>query len=205
MMQTSVPGDIIPDAASMVGVGVQMLSHITTLANLSTIPHPLLSVAQILLSRFTRGAVYSDITQKVSREERVPVQSQVDLGIFSVANDRTHGEGIWKVDKASIDNGTLTTYAPQHTIVQQETTEGWSISFSPAAVLGALAFPASALTSTTAVMPIVSVHRGKHNEGSTDNISMELSANELFIRCNDAVYPVPKYAQGWLMPLLPGN
>jgi hypothetical protein len=75
----------------------------------------------------------------------------VELGIFLVNNDRTHLEGIWSVDRASIDSGTFTTCAPHYTRLQTEKIKGWSISFSPAAMLGALVLPASAIITLAAM------------------------------------------------------
>ncbi|MDR1432946.1 MAG: hypothetical protein LBI61_01215 [Puniceicoccales bacterium] len=187
MLQTTIPGDVLPNVANVVGAGAQTLSHITTLANLAAMPNPMLSVAQILLSRFTTGAVYSDITQKITRNERIPVQSNVELGVFTVANDKTHLEGIWNVDRASIDSGTFTTSAPKHSVSQSESVEGWSVSFSPAAILGALVLPVTAST-VMAALPTVAVQSGERDGTSVKTMPMKLSASAIFIRCNDAVF-----------------
>jgi hypothetical protein len=72
-------------------------------------------------------------------------------------------------------------------------------------MLETLAFPASALASTIAAMPAVAIRRGKRNEGPTYNIPMELSVNELFIRCNNAGFPGSEIRSKVVNASIPGT
>jgi hypothetical protein len=188
LMHTAVAGDILPNVLNAVGAGVQTASHLATLAHLSALKHPMVSLAEVLLTRFATGALYSNITQKVTRDERVPVQSHIELGIFTVSNDRTHLEGIWNVDRASIETGEFTTAASQHSVEQRVDTKGWSISFSPAAILGALVANATMIPTALSILPSPSVQKSTQATQSAHSAPMVLHANELFLRCNDAVF-----------------
>jgi hypothetical protein len=123
----------------------------------------------------------------------------VEVGILSLNNDQTHLKGIWNVDKPSIDRA-HSQHIPLSIPYQQEKTEGWSISFSPAAVLGAFVLPVGAFSSAIAAMPTVNVQRGKGHKISVETVPMEFSANELFIQCNGVIFSGPKYGRRGQMP-----
>ncbi len=116
------------------------------------------------------------------------MQSQVELGVFVINNKRTHLEGIWNIDKASIDTEEFTTAAPKHTIDQYVRTSGWSLSFSPTALLSSIIAPMSTLPTILSVMPAVGIQSGHGSEQTEENLPMRLSANEIIIRCDDALF-----------------
>jgi hypothetical protein len=186
-------GDVAPAAFNLIGATAQTLNHAQMLANLSTIGNPFSTVAQILTNRFMTGPVYSNIKTVTEVKESKPLQSRIETGILRVVNDRTHLEGIWNVTgRAAIETKTLTTAAPKHEISQKTETSGWSISLSPAALLTAgLAFVTPVgigLTETLGCLPNVAVHDSDGNASSTTYAQQVLTAGDLFVRCDNAVF-----------------
>jgi len=185
-------GDTLPSMLNIVGATAQMVTHAKTLANLSALSqansfNPGLMVANILMSRYITGFTYSNMKTVTTVDERRPVQSQIETGILRVSNDRTHLEGMWNVTgRGEIETGTLTTTAPKHTIDTHTETSGYSISLSPAALLSAYLNPA--LLTITACLPNVSVVNQSGTSSQTTHTPMTMNANDLFIRCNDAVF-----------------
>ena len=128
------------------------------------------------------------------RERRVcRVQSRVDLGdertdgveVLRISNDRTHLEGCWNArGRAVIETGELTTSAPEHTVSQRSETHGYTVSLSQAAVLGTALDVAPAF----GCLPSVSVQNGAGSSLSGVHVPMRLDADDLFIRCDDAVF-----------------
>jgi hypothetical protein len=167
---------------NIVGSGAQTLTHATVLANLAKNSNKFGAVSQIFLSRFVTGPVFSNTTTTTARTESKPIQSKVDVGVLRVSNDRTHLEGIWHVDKCSIETGTLTTVAPKHTVSQKTESRGWSLSLNPAALLGAYLAPASLglATKIGSSLPNVAFQESESTSDSTHHEQMNMQA--LFVK-----------------------
>ncbi|MDR2598241.1 MAG: hemagglutinin repeat-containing protein [Holosporales bacterium] len=179
-------GDFAPNVMNVIGTGAQALTHATKLANLSKLQNPASEFALIMLSRFVAGPCYSNVTTRTVTRERIPHQSKLDIGVLRVSNDRTHLEGIWHVNSASIETGQLTTEAPKYTGSQESETSGWSVSLNPAALLGAGLMPGAA--TAIGALPSVSVVERDGTTSTTRHLPMQFEADELFVRCNDAVF-----------------
>ncbi|MDR2067546.1 MAG: hypothetical protein LBP41_00980 [Holosporaceae bacterium] len=64
------------------------------------------------------------------------------FGALRVTNDRTHLEGVWNISaRGEIHTRELTASTPKHIVTQAQETSGWSVSLSPAALLGAYLNP----------------------------------------------------------------
>jgi hypothetical protein len=180
-------GDVAPATFNLIGATAQTLNHAQMLANLSTMGNPLTTITQILTSRFIAGPSFCNIKTVTKVDESKPLQSRIETGILRVTNDRTHLEGEWDVSgRGEIDTGKFSMSAPRHTVTQTTETSGWSVSLSPAALLGAYLDPC--LLTGLGCLPNVAVHESDGSSSSTSHAPTILRADDLFIRCGDAVF-----------------
>ncbi|KAH0790225.1 hypothetical protein GPJ56_005798 [Histomonas meleagridis] len=192
-------GDAIPTAMNIIGTGAQTLTHALTLANIAKNPNPIIAISQIFLNRFVTGFVYNNSTTTIQRKESQPIQSQVEVGILKINNDRTHLEGIWKVNKASIETGKITSDSPKHTIEQSSKTKGFNISLSP------IAFIEACISPTIGTLPNISVFESEVSFDQTNHSNMIIEAGDLFIRCNDAIFRGSTIRANVIEMLVSGN
>lgn len=82
-------------------------SHIKTLTNLSSSANPTVDFSAILLSRFTTSAVYSNIKTTLNQQLKVPVQSNIKLGLLKFNNNRTHLKVFGKLIKLQLKQTNL--------------------------------------------------------------------------------------------------
>ena len=186
-------GDIVPTTFNTIGTVAQTASHAAKLASLSSDPNPFATVTTILASRFLTDFSYRNVTSTTTRKESVPQQSKVKLGdepmkgveVLRISNDRTHLEGIWEAEgRAVIETKEFTASAPKHEVSQESKTKGYSVSLPVAA---ALAFGLS-VAPVSGCLPSVSVQNSSGVQSSTASVPTILRADDLFVRCNDAVF-----------------
>lgn len=149
-------GDSLPTMFNVIGASSQTLTHALTLANLASNSNPFAALGSIFLSRYVTGFGYSKTKVDTDRKEKVPHQSEIKVGVLRITNDRTHLEGIWDVDQGTIHTGKFTTASPKNTVEQKTKVSGWSVSLSPAALLGT-GIRISPLSS--AILPNISSNR----------------------------------------------
>lgn len=108
----------------------QTINDLKNLTNLSTIKNPMLSIAQIFLSRFVSSFTFCNVKTVTTIDDKIPYQSQLDIDVLRVSNDRTHLEGNMMIkDKGVIETKEFITKAPEHTVHQHTETSGYCISF----------------------------------------------------------------------------
>jgi hypothetical protein len=134
----------------------------------------------------------------------------VDVGVLRVANDRTHLEGVWNVSgRGEIETKELTMSAPKHAVIQTTETHGWSVSLSPAALLGAaLAFATPGgigAMEALSCLPNVAVHESGGSSSSTAHVPAILKADDLFIRCDNAVFSGAKIHSRLMEAIVTGD
>jgi hypothetical protein len=183
--RAEVAGDRIPAAANLIGSGARSFAQASQIAQLGSL-NPFTTLSSILLERFVTGPTIGNFTQTVERHEVRPQQSQVEVGLLRIHNDRTHLEGIWTVDQAHIQTGELRAISPRATVEQHSRSSGWAISFSPLILLN-LALPATAL-SWVASLPTLSFQNASSDGHWESVLPSQFRANELFIRCDNAVF-----------------
>ena len=99
--------------------------------------------------------------------------------------------------------------APQHTVTQTTETHGWSVSLSPAALLGAAlacATPAGiGAAEALGCLPNIGVHESGGSSSSTSHVPAILRADDLFIRCDNAVFRGSKIHARLLEAIVAGD
>lgn len=195
-------GDTLPSLFNVVGATAQTLTHGLTLMNLASKQNPVAVLSSIFLSRFVADFGYSKRETQISRKETKPWQSRVKVGVLVVSNDRTHLEGIWDVNKARIDTKEFTTKAPEHTVEQEAKTRGWSVSLSPAAVLGA---SLGGISPAVGFLPNVAVQKADSKFKQRSPQPMVLTCDDLFIRCDDVVFSGSKIRSRLLEMIVTGD
>ena len=178
-------GDSIPAALNMVTTGADALKHATILANLAKTTNPAAELTNILLSRYITGPSFGSSRLKSVTIETKPLKSHIEVGILRISNDKTHMEGIWNVDKASIEANELTIQAPKRTVFQEVKSSGMRVLLSAAAL-----FSSAFLSTNPALAFVPSVDFQKGQSITTQELfePAELNANELFIRIGDGLF-----------------
>ena len=185
-----------------VGSGAQTLSHIMTVANLDKLGvNPAAAIAQIAASRWITNFGYQNTTRKTVHFESRPIQSHIEVGAFWLNNDRTDLQGIWNIDHGSIESKEFTMSAPKHTVTEKVETSGFTISMSPASVLGTAVLGCNPVT----LLPTMSIQEGNGSKSMTAYRPAVLSADRLFIRIDNGILRGSSIKANVLEQIVNGN
>lgn len=196
-------GEIAPKVFNTVGTVAQTATHVKTLANLSKFKNPFAEVAKILMSRYISGFSIGETSTKITRNEKIPEQSQINVEILNINNEKTHLEGRWNIrNKGYIDTNNLTANSSYQVVKQNIETNGWSISFSPVNIIQSIA---SCGLTPTAFLPSIGIQDFEMMSNCSQVVPMTLEANELYIRCNNAVFKGSKIRSRLLDMIVTGD
>jgi len=179
-------GDILPTTFTTVGTVAKAITDIKTMANLDMFEDPFTQVAKVILSRYVSNIGFSSNEMTMERDEIRPRQSKIDVEVLHINNKKTHLEGNYTIkEKGVIDTDDFITASPRHVIDQRMEASGWSISLSTVGI----ALASYGLGSTVAAcLPSINAYESDSNYHSSKPVPMSMKANELVIRCNNAVF-----------------
>ncbi|ORX43506.1 hypothetical protein BCR36DRAFT_415521 [Piromyces finnis] len=179
-------GDIVPSTFTTVGSIAKAINDIKVMSNLDMFKDPFTQMAKVIMSRYVSNIGFGSHEMTMKRSEKKPHQSKIEVEVLKINNKKTQMEGNYNIKrKGVIETEDFKVNSPRHVIKQQFESNGWSISLSTVAIALASCGIGSAVA---ACLPSINTYESSGNYYSSKPIPMTMKADELYIRCNNAVF-----------------